>query len=94
MRFHTNVECIDTQVVKLRVILNENAPSRHKFDIVLALPRPKMLRRILRTIAEYGVENLHLVNSARVEKSYWQSPLLQSTPSTFVLCVVCMTGEI
>ena len=71
------VECIDTQVVKLKVILNENAPSRHKFDIVLALPRPKMLRRILRTIAEYGVENLHLVNSARVEKSYWQSPLLQ-----------------
>ena len=70
------VEFIDSHVVRLMVVLNESAPSRHNFDIVLALPRPKMLRRILRTIAEYGVENLHLVNSARVEKSYWQSPLL------------------
>ena len=38
--------------------------------------RPKMLRRILRTVAEFGVSNLHLINSARVDKSYWQSPLL------------------
>ena len=74
---HGIVESIDSQVVKLRVFLNESAPPRHQFDIVLALPRPKMLRRILRTIAEYGVSNLHLINSARVEKSYWQSPLLK-----------------
>jgi RsmE family RNA methyltransferase len=71
------VESIDSQVIKLKVFLNESAPTRHQFDIVLALPRPKMLRKILRTIAEYGVKNLHLINSARVEKSYWQSPLLQ-----------------
>ena len=71
------VESIDSQVIKLKVFLNESAPPRHQFDIVLALPRPKMLRKILRTIAEYGVKNLHLINSARVEKSYWQSPLLQ-----------------
>ena len=74
---HGIVESIDSQVIKLKVFLNESAPSRHQFDIVLALPRPKMLRRILRTIAEYGVKNLHLINSARVEKSYWQSPLLK-----------------
>ena len=35
-----------------------------------------MLRRILRTVAEFGVAHLHLINSARVDKSYWQSPLL------------------
>ena len=44
---------------------------------MLALPRPKMLRRILRTIAELGVPELHLINSYRVEKSYWQSPVLK-----------------
>ena len=70
------VESIDDNGVVLQVVLNQPAPHRHVFDIVLALPRPKMLRRILRTIAEFGVENLHLVNSARVEKSFWQSPLL------------------
>jgi RsmE family RNA methyltransferase len=71
------VESINSKRVIINVVLNEQAPNRHPFDIVLALPRPKMLRRILRTIAEYGVDNLHLINSARVEKSYWQSPLLQ-----------------
>ena len=74
---HGLVESIDPHVVKLRVFLDKSPPRRHQFDIILALPRPKMLRRILRTIAEYGVKNLHLINSARVEKSYWQSPLLQ-----------------
>ena len=62
---------------QLTTSLPQPPPPRHAFDIALALPRPKMLRRILRTIAEYGVDNLHLINSARVEKSYWQSPLLQ-----------------
>ena len=70
------VESINSYGIILQIVLNEPAPHRHPFDIVLALPRPKMLRRILRTIAEYGVENLHLINSARVEKSFWQSPLL------------------
>ena len=71
------VESIHSKGMILNVVLNELAPHRHPFDIVLALPRPKMLRRILRTIGEYGVDNLHLINSARVEKSFWQSPLLQ-----------------
>jgi RsmE family RNA methyltransferase len=73
---HGIVISINEQAVTLRVVLNHSPQKRHTFDIALALPRPKMLRRILRTIAEYGVENLYLINSARVEKSYWQSPLL------------------
>ena len=75
---HGIVESIDSQVIRLKVVLNQSAPPRHQFDIVLALPRPKILRRILRMISEFGVKNLHLINSARVEKSYWHSPLLQS----------------
>lgn len=72
------VEAIAPGEVQLTVSLSdEPLPPRHRFDLVLALPRPKMLRRILRTVAEFGVANLHLINSARVEKSYWQSPLLQ-----------------
>ena len=70
------IEAIDSRHVRLKVSLVEAPPPRHRFDLVLALPRPKMLRRILRTVAEFGVSHLHLINSARVEKSYWQSPLL------------------
>ena len=70
------VLAIEPEGVRLRVQLSDPPPPRHRFDIVLALPRPKMLRRILRTVAEFGVQNLHLIHSVRVEKSYWQSPLL------------------
>ncbi len=69
---------IDASGITLSVALNQQPPARHRFDIVLALPRPKMLRRILRTVAEFGVCNLHLINSARVEKSFWQTPLLSA----------------
>lgn len=71
------VVAIDQGTVSLAVDLLRSPPPRHSFDLVLALPRPKMLRRILRTVAEFGVQNLHLINSARVEKSYWQTPLLE-----------------
>ena len=72
------VVLVEQTAVVLEVKLTAPPPPRHPFDLVLALPRPKMLRRILRTVAEFGVQNLHLVNSARVEKSYWQSPLLSA----------------
>ena len=70
------VQSIDAAGVVLSVQLSDPPPLRHRFDVVLALPRPKMLRRILRTVAEFGVGHLYLINSARVDKSYWQSPLL------------------
>ena len=61
----------------LQVDLVDPPLPRHPCDLILALPRPKMLRRVFRTAAEMGVAHLYLINSARVEKSYWQSPLLQ-----------------
>ena len=63
---------------ELVVDLHEPPPAKLPLTIVLALPRPKMLRRILRTVAECGVGELHLINSFRVEKSYWQTPVLQA----------------
>lgn len=61
----------------LEVTLDQEPPKKLRLTLVLALPRPKMLRRILRSVAELGVPELHLLNSYRVEKSYWQTPVLQ-----------------
>jgi RsmE family RNA methyltransferase len=44
--------------------------------LVLALPRPKAMRRVLQTVATLGIKRLCLVAAWRVEKSYWESPLL------------------
>ncbi|MEM1404480.1 MAG: 16S rRNA (uracil(1498)-N(3))-methyltransferase [Pseudomonadota bacterium] len=67
---------IDDRSATLSVDLNREAPKPLDLTVVLALPRPKMLRRILRGLAEVGVKDIYLINSFKVEKSYWQSPLL------------------
>jgi len=67
---------INDEAAVLTVSLAQSPPAKLPMCLVLALPRPKMLRRILRSVAEFGVAELHLINSYRVEKSYWQSPVL------------------
>ena len=62
--------------VVLTVALTQEPCEKLPVTVILALPRPKMLRRVIRTIAEMGIRDLHLINSYRVEKSYWQSPVL------------------
>lgn len=46
-------------------------------SLTLALPRPKALRRTLRSLATFGVGRVDLVNAWRVEKSYFQSPAVE-----------------
>lgn len=57
--------------------LDQSPPARLPLTLLLALPRPKMLKRILQTVATMGVQRLVLMNSYRVEKSFWDSPFLQ-----------------
>ncbi|MFW2176797.1 MULTISPECIES: 16S rRNA (uracil(1498)-N(3))-methyltransferase [unclassified Moraxella] len=51
-------------------------PAKLPLTVILALPRPKVLRRLIMDMTAMGVQKLILVNSYRTEKSYWQSPLL------------------
>lgn len=70
------LQSIDSDSVIFSFCAQRAPPAKRPLAVVLALPRPKMLRRMLRTVAETGVRELHLVNAQRVEKSYWQSGLL------------------
>ncbi|MBE9396591.1 16S rRNA (uracil(1498)-N(3))-methyltransferase [Pontibacterium sp. N1Y112] len=63
--------------ITLKVALNQPAPEALPLKLILALPRPKMMKRTLQTIAAMGVKEIYLINSYRVDKSYWSSPLLQ-----------------
>lgn len=44
--------------------------------LILALPRPKVLNRTIAAAASMGIREIDLINSWRVEKSYWKSPRL------------------
>ena len=68
---------ITSDEIVVSVEASRMPPAKLPLTLVLALPRPKMLRRILRTVAELGVPDLHLINSYRVEKSYWKTPALE-----------------
>jgi RsmE family RNA methyltransferase len=70
------VTAIAPDEVAVSVRLSERPPAPLRIDLLLAMPRPKMLRRILAAVTSMGVKRLVLVNSARVEKSYFDSPLI------------------
>lgn len=57
--------------------LDTQPPPTLGVSLILGLPRPRMLQRTLQTIATMGVEHLHLIQTSRVEKSFWQTPLLK-----------------
>ena len=69
---------LDAQQAELRVALDQPPPAKLPVTLLLALPRPKMLKRTLQTIAAMGVPRLVLLNSYRVEKSFWQTPFLDA----------------
>lgn len=51
-------------------------PPPLPLQLILALPRPLMLKRIVRDVTSLGVQKVVLLNSSKVDKSYWQTPEL------------------
>ncbi|MCB4796024.1 16S rRNA (uracil(1498)-N(3))-methyltransferase [Pseudomonas sp. NP21570] len=68
---------LDAHEAELQVSFDQPPPAKLPVTLLLALPRPKMLRRVLQTVAAMGVPRLVLLNSYRVEKSFWQTPFLE-----------------
>lgn len=66
----------DDGSVLLAFELDGATPERQEVDLVLALPRPKVLRRLVEQAVAIGIRSIAIVNAHRVEKSYFQSPLL------------------
>ena len=72
----TIAEINDYEVLLCDVTLDKRPPAKLDLTVILALPRPKVLRRLIMDMTSLGVNKLIIVNSYRSQKSYWQSPLL------------------
>ncbi|CDF81829.1 16S ribosomal RNA methyltransferase RsmE [Pseudomonas knackmussii B13] len=68
---------LERDEAELQVSFTQAPPAKLPLTLLLALPRPKMLRRVLQTVSAMGVPRLVLLNSYRVEKSFWQTPFLE-----------------
>jgi len=62
--------------VTLRLAITEPAPPPARIELVLAVPRPKVLTRVIEAAASFAVERIALTNAWRVDKSYLHSPRL------------------
>ncbi len=63
-------------IVELTVTLASKQTPVPVLDLLLALPRPIMLKRILSQITALGVGRIYIINANRVEKSFWESGIL------------------
>lgn len=66
----------------LRVELTAPPPPMPRLDLILALPRPIMLQRILSQATALGIGRFFIIHSRRVEKSFWQTTLLRQQEYT------------
>ncbi len=73
------VVAVDRQrgIVEVEYRLDRPAPERPRLDLLLAVPRPKVLARIFEHVTALGVGRIVLTRSWRVDKSYLQTTLLE-----------------
>lgn len=78
--------------LKLEQTIPDNIPSSN-IDLIVALPRPQILKKVLFICGMMNVNKLHLIRSHRVEKSFYQSPLLKEDNIKKQLYDGMMQGE-
>jgi 16S rRNA (uracil1498-N3)-methyltransferase len=67
---------LDSSSLEMQVTLDSDPPPPSRITLILALPRPKVLNRVIAGATSLGVKRIVLINAWRVEKSYWKSPRL------------------
>lgn len=67
----------DSEALSLEIELSEEPPEPLSVRLVVALPRPPSLRKVLQQATALGVKEFVLLHTRRVEKSYWTSHALE-----------------
>ena len=71
------VEAVEGDRVRLACAFDEAPPPAPAVDLLLALPRPKVMRRLWAPLASMGVGRIVLTNAAKVERHYFDAHVLQ-----------------
>lgn len=68
---------VEKDNIRLRVDLTDNPPAVLPLTLVCALQRPQTMKKVLQALVAYGCKKIYFIGSRKVEKSYWDSPLLE-----------------
>lgn len=72
---------VTPEKVVLECEFNDAPPAAPRVDLLLALPRPKVMRRLWAQLAAMGVGRIILTNAAKVERVYFDTHVLE--PATY-----------
>lgn len=70
------VRSIDENEALLELSLTDEPPAALPLTLVIAVQRPKTTKRVLQFAASAGIKMIYLVRTWRVDKSYFDSPVL------------------
>ena len=70
------IERIDGETVTVRCVHDREALPPW-IDLILAPPRPRVMKRLLPQLASMGVGRIVLVGAAKVEKAFWGAQILK-----------------
>jgi RsmE family RNA methyltransferase len=68
---------LDDDALELELSLDQAPPLKLPLTLVIALPRPKVLNRVVAAASSLGVARIVLLNAWKVEKAYWASPKMK-----------------
>lgn len=68
---------LDDEGLELDLMLDQAPPPKLPLTLVIAVPRPKVLNRVVAAAASLGAARIVLLNAWKVEKAYWASPKMK-----------------
>lgn len=68
---------LDDEGLELQLNLDQEPPPKLPLTLVIAVPRPKVLNRVVAAAASLGAARVVLLNAWKVEKAYWASPRMK-----------------
>ena len=71
------VAAVGAESVTLDCAFDATTPERPRVDLLLAVPRPKVLRRLWAQLSALGVGQVILTNAEKVERDYFDSRVMQ-----------------
>lgn len=72
------VESIDDDSIRLKLLRVESTANVLELELLIAMPRPQTLKKVLELVGCFSIRKLTLVKTTKVEESYFKSSVLNA----------------